>query len=412
MRWGTTLISQRRRAHVKGGMALPQNARFEEAFNRSRAWNTRAPYTKDHNPGSFSPNRGQHVPLPFAFGHGQQSSVSSQSSFASEDSAGDQQSPPPQPQQSASRVYDDPQAAPMYRNASNPLTASSASGPASFPQPASHRPTNGLKSLKLGSSSSRSVLSGTRQNSQSSSASSPSGDTPDTSAEDSALMSSASSTASQLPYDDPSYSTSTPSMSGSKGHGYHANARSRLPFQRSQSDNTPRAFSAERDPSGPSAALYRSALSRHARNQSTDSAGSGHSDDAPSNSQHPSSHASASNARSATKSPPASLETLDLSHKKIDSFSLELIQSLTGSVERRACFGFLGSILAAEILFKLTSLLNAVALGYNRLQSLPRQFASLGSTLRYLNIRTNAFTVFPTIASVFSFASTWPFMAG
>jgi hypothetical protein len=38
-----------------------------------------------------------------------------------------------------------------------------------------------------------------------------------------------------------------------------------------------------------------------------------------------------------------------------------------------------------------------LALGYNHLSGLPMEFAQLGSSLRYLNVRVNYLTIFPAV---------------
>ncbi|KAM0789295.1 hypothetical protein ACM66B_000135 [Microbotryomycetes sp. NB124-2] len=71
------------------------------------------------------------------------------------------------------------------------------------------------------------------------------------------------------------------------------------------------------------------------------------------------------------------LDTVDLSHKRIAEVPIEVIDELKGEVEK-------------------------LALGYNMLKELPTHFGVLGTKLRYLNIRVNAFSSVPTV--VFSIA--------
>lgn len=152
----------------------------------------------------------------------------------------------------------------------------------------------------------------------------------------------------------------------------------RQPLQRTYSESTDssqgsRNASSERI--GDS--LYKTALQmRHARNLSTESTSSTNSDDGLMFGQRPAfPHRSSStsvNASSAANSKTSGIETIDLSHKRIAEMPVEVIEAIAGTVER-------------------------LALGYNYMQTLPPQFNLLGKTLRYLNVRVNAFTIFPTV---------------
>lgn len=75
------------------------------------------------------------------------------------------------------------------------------------------------------------------------------------------------------------------------------------------------------------------------------------------------------------------LETVDLSHQRVAEVPEEVIDVLTGTVER-------------------------LALSYNYITTLPPAFAKLGTTLRYLNIRLNMLTTFPAVVSLHCMA--WP----
>ncbi|KAK4057252.1 RAM signaling network component [Microbotryomycetes sp. JL221] len=66
------------------------------------------------------------------------------------------------------------------------------------------------------------------------------------------------------------------------------------------------------------------------------------------------------------------LDTVDLSHKRIAEVPIEVIDELRNEVEK-------------------------LALGYNLLKELPSHFGLLGHKLRYLNVRVNAFSSFPSI---------------
>ncbi|GAA5987709.1 hypothetical protein JCM10908_007178 [Rhodotorula pacifica] len=70
--------------------------------------------------------------------------------------------------------------------------------------------------------------------------------------------------------------------------------------------------------------------------------------------------------------PPAKLDTVDLSHKRIADVPLEVVDELKYEVEK-------------------------LALGYNLLRDLPPHFAQLGNRLKYLNIRVNLLTTFPAV---------------
>lgn len=70
----------------------------------------------------------------------------------------------------------------------------------------------------------------------------------------------------------------------------------------------------------------------------------------------------------------ARLDTVDLSHKRIAEVPVEVINELKDEVEK-------------------------LALGYNLLRDLPPHFAPLGNRLKYLNIRVNQLTVFPSVVS-------------
>jgi hypothetical protein len=99
---------------------------------------------------------------------------------------------------------------------------------------------------------------------------------------------------------------------------------------------------------------------------------------------------------SSSAKPPTGLETVDLSHRKIANIDKDVIDVLkAGFVER--CVPFL-SVLSffaydAQYLFRL-------ALGYNHLTSLPAEFAQLGTSLRYLNVRVNNISHFPPAVRV------------
>ncbi|GAA6009708.1 uncharacterized protein JCM10292_003627 [Rhodotorula paludigena] len=66
------------------------------------------------------------------------------------------------------------------------------------------------------------------------------------------------------------------------------------------------------------------------------------------------------------------LDTVDLSHKRIADIPIEIVNELKDEVEK-------------------------LALGYNLLKDLPPHFSQLGSRLKYLNIRVNLLTTFPTV---------------
>ncbi|GAA93488.1 uncharacterized protein L969DRAFT_89263 [Mixia osmundae IAM 14324] len=70
--------------------------------------------------------------------------------------------------------------------------------------------------------------------------------------------------------------------------------------------------------------------------------------------------------------PVTGLETVDLSHSRIAEVPAEVIDVLEGTVQR-------------------------LALGYNYLTALPACFVSLGTSLRYLNVRVNMLSVFPAV---------------
>ncbi|GAA6060602.1 hypothetical protein JCM10212_004581 [Sporobolomyces blumeae] len=68
----------------------------------------------------------------------------------------------------------------------------------------------------------------------------------------------------------------------------------------------------------------------------------------------------------------AKLDTVDLSHKRIDHVPLEVVEALKDEVEK-------------------------LALGYNLLKDLPGYFVGFGNRLKYLNVRVNLLTVFPQV---------------
>lgn len=68
------------------------------------------------------------------------------------------------------------------------------------------------------------------------------------------------------------------------------------------------------------------------------------------------------------------LDTVDLSNQRIAQVPIEVIDELRDEVEK-------------------------LALGYNLLRDLPMHFAVLGNRLRYLNVRVNMLTTFPSVVS-------------
>lgn len=282
-----------------GAMAAPYNTRFEEAFSKTRAWTNRAGQQNGHyGPG---PRSAQKISL-----HNQQSSISSQSSFTSDESNTTDVTP----------LEDPGRAHPMSRS------GGSYSGSSQPPTPTPNtsmpsRPVQGLKSLKLGSAGSRSAVYTSKQPSQSSaSSSSPTADTSMTTVDS---MSPVSSQPSEDALTDLLNHISGNSSSSTGSH------KPRAAFQRSQSENGRDQYYTSQG------TLYRSALSRHARNQSTDSAGSIPSDD----------NLAYSGRSRNTRSPPSQGQRRDLSHRNLEELPLDLIQSMVGQIEY--CMSFISA---------------------------------------------------------------------
>lgn len=340
-------------------MAGPHNTRFEEAFSKTRAWNNRAQPSTTATVSSAGPSnsvlspsaaRSQHHNQAFSFQHHrqQQSSISSQSSFTSDESNTTDVSPfdpePARPYTMSRSVGSSNSQGPTHNNSGGvyPQNPTATTQSSSYSPPAAPtRPVHGLKSLKLGSVGSRSgIYNPSKQLSQSSTSSS-SSPTADTSMTTSESLSPSSS--SHKPSEDALtdlINQINASSAGSTGASSAA-ARSRVPFQRSQSENGRDQYGNSTNSSAAqaTATLYRSALNRHARNQSTDSAGSVLSDDGAvsSASSYNLPHHGSRGARSTTarSSPPSQLSRRDLSHKNLEDLPFEMMQSMVGQIEYR-----------------------------------------------------------------------------
>lgn len=337
-------------------MAASQNARFEEAFNKTRPWNARA-YQHHANyhtasGGSYSAS----VPASTSGGsaggsfHGQQSSVSSQSSFTSDESNTDYHT----------TLDDVPQPWTKPRSLLNGSNTSQGSLPSTPTTAIQARATQGLKSLKLGSSSRTSV----HTSKQNSNLSSPVAESPSS-------MPFSSVTSDE--FTSPSPIDEALDFVRDLREPYKP-TRPKIPFQRSPSENAARELPST---SSHQATLYRSALRRHARNQSTDSVGSTQSDDAP----------------VATPAPlPNNEDSVRFEHRHLQQLPVQYIDAIKSNVKRRSCLSyFVRSLLNVAV---------SVSLASNLLNSLPSEFISLGSHIRYLNLRINNFTEIPSVVSL------------
>lgn len=153
----------------------------------------------------------------------------------------------------------------------------------------------------------------------------------------------------------------------------------RQPLLRSQSDFTTPATGSSSLNTSQNGSLYRATLNRqHGRSDSTTSNGS---DDYPA----PVPEPSVKHKKATT-----GLETVDLTHKKAHELPLVVIKELVGTVQRR--MSILGT-LDLQLNWRI------VALSYNRISKLPAEFAQLGTTLKYLNLRGNHMVVFPSVVS-------------